>query len=136
MKWYAMGALLTMAALLGGCGLTATVVDTAQRTTTVHKAQLHSGQKLRIRQDALSIELPLDEVRTIELFAEESMTFERELYYLGRVELKSGALLDTDRSSSTVKLATYVCVSDVLVGKVGAGVVRVGFESIVKLSIK
>jgi hypothetical protein len=136
MKCFAIGAVVTMAALVGGCGLTATVVDTAQRTTTLHKPELHSGQMLRIRQDGSLLQIALKQVRTVELFVDESMTFDRELYYQGRVELKSGALLDTDRSSSPAKIATYVCVSDVLVGKSGDGMVRIGLESIVKLSLK
>lgn len=121
---------LAAVSCLVGCSTKATVVDIADHKVTLEKARLETGRKVTVYESGKLIAIPLRQVSKIEIFMDETITYQRELYYLGKVVLKNGDTFDSGRVVENRASMTYVRVADVLRGTVEKASVRMTFDQI------
>lgn len=117
MKRYALAVLVAavVAACCGGCkALSGTVSDTVNEPIPLTTIRLASGMKLKVSQGGAIKLIPLKNIRRVTIHAYETVTLNRELYFLADVELRDGTVMASERSGWNV---TFVCVNDVINGK-------------------
>lgn len=130
MKRLAVCLLLALLAASSGCSLKATVVDRSGNTLNLEKVGIERGRSVVVWESGKRITVPLRQISAFELYLDETLTHQRELYYMGRVALKDGTRLGSGRMVESRERMTWVRVGDALTGKVGKGSVRITLDRI------
>jgi hypothetical protein len=120
---------LFTAALLCGCGhgLRFAITDVANYTTDVDHVRLEGGDFLKVRQGETIMNIPLRTVKTLSLYRDETITVDRQLYFMAEVELATGEIIGTEKTASA---KTYVLASGAFVGRMGKSHVRINVSQI------
>jgi hypothetical protein len=122
-------------ACLSGCSLSGVFVDTSSLQVTLKKIRLEKGKDLKVYYGGQVRYIPLESIRRMTIYQYESQTIERELYFLGAIELRDGTILasgkNTDKGGTT-----FICMGDVLLGNQGKTTVRLPLDKVSKLTFK
>jgi hypothetical protein len=122
------------AAALGGCAsLSATVADTVNEPIPLTSIRLESGNLLKVSEGGAVKMVPLNAIRRVTIHQYETMTLNRELYFLADIEMRDGTVMTSERSGWNV---TFVCVNDFIMGLADKTSVRLPLDKVTKIVFK
>jgi hypothetical protein len=138
MRRYALAALMAvLAALSCGCSssLKATVADSVNEQIPLTEVRLGSGKLLKVSQGGAVKLIQLKDLRRITIHPYETVTLNRELYFLADIEMRDGTVLASERAGWNV---TFVCVNDVINGNADKDetVVRIPLDKVSRITFK
>ena len=103
------------AALVCGCaGMSAVVSDSVSEQIPLSSIKLAGGKCLKVSEGGALKMIPLNQLKRVTLHSYETITINRELYYLADIELRDGSQLAAERAGWNV---TFVCIHDIINGK-------------------
>lgn len=121
------------ALVLAGCAARGTILDLNSHSTVARRMRLDRGRAMKIKDGGAIKLIPLRRLKSVMLDPMESRTFEQELYYEAKVELKDGTTFSSSGKTIDTESKTYVCVSDVLHARTQRGRVRIGLDRVSKI---
>jgi hypothetical protein len=126
-----------LAALCGGCSssLKATVADSVNEQIPLSNIRLASGTQLKVSEGGAVKLIQLKDLRRITIHPYETITLNRELYFLADVELRNGTVLASERAGWNV---TFICVNDVINGSADKDetAVRIPLDKVSRITFK
>jgi hypothetical protein len=119
--------------MCAGSALHWTVRDTSNYETYLDKITLDGAKTLTVRQGQTTIVVPFKNVKTLTIHADESITYDRELYYMVELELKSGDIIGTEQTASE---KTYIRATGSVSGSMGKNAVRLNVNQIASITLE
>lgn len=120
---------------IAGCGLQGTIVDRNLTEINAQNVRLAPVSRLKVLHGEAVRDIPLKAVQKVEIFPEDFVNFEGDVYYSCRVTLKSGEVIEP-RSEKNKLSRTYVRVSSFLTGRGRDGRLRISLDNVSKFSVR
>lgn len=122
-----------------GCRTHGVVVDATGAETSISRLKTSDGNSIVILQGAALHKLPLKEIRSIELYADDMETREGKIFYRAEIVLANGDILPAkarDRRDKELEPKAFVSIDTELVGRSHDGAVRIPLTKVHSLEIE
>jgi hypothetical protein len=124
------------AAMLGGCGITGTIVDRMGFQTTVTNLRAEPAPTIRLLLGDAAWDIPLKSIETLEVDSINYQTINGEIYFPAQISFNNRGTTPPPRKGKMADTKIFVCAGATLVGKNKNGSFSISMDKVSKLNVK